>query len=264
MAQAPKATKLPEPQQTMTWEEFQATFGDALTAPVGNPNFPEMRPVPDARKRGKKGKGGGETEAFKPLDLGAPPPNRSVGGVRGKNETRDEMDFRMDQGIPRGSRRGGATQGLSQYLLMNQGGMGAEEARLKSNIVASRGGSIELDDKGRMVQRSATARRAPQSSTGRNYDPVAERAALMERGRAAVDMKKREQLSEQMDLNEQFEASQVPGTMRGFANEKGWGQGKTVLKEGLAPGMVTEGRNFPVTNKITEVVDWMKKDQRRK
>jgi hypothetical protein len=52
--------------------------------------------------------------------------------------------------------------------------------------------------------------------------------------------------------------------MRGFANERGFGQGETVLKDGLPQGTVTEGRNFPVTNNIREVIGWMEKDQEKR
>ena len=95
------------------------------------------------------------------------PNNRSVGGTRGKYESPAEFAFRMNQGVPRGARRGGGG-GLDQMLLMNEGGMGAEDARLKANILRSRGGRVTRGDDGSLSMQSATARNAPRSSTGRD------------------------------------------------------------------------------------------------
>jgi hypothetical protein len=199
-------------------------------------------------------------------DFSPAPFNRSVGGTRGKYESPAEFEFRMNQGIPRGARHGGGG-GLGQFYLMNEGGMSAEDARLKSNIISSRGGQIVRNEDGKLVQQSIGARRAPQSSTGRAYDPVAERKNLMADAKAAVAGKVQNQAADQVMLEKFQESTRIPDTTRGFANQYGFGQAKTLSEEEFAnrpAGTVTEGRNFPVTNKITEVVDWMKKGQGRK
>jgi len=264
--------------QYMTDAEIEATWGKGSAAKIREQDrlkrlatqetfVAENQPVPPSRRNRDRNQpppppvvDGGS------MDMIPMPSNRSVGGIRKKNEGGDEMAFRMNQGLPRGARQGGGG-GVGQALLMNEGGMGVEEARIKSNIISSRGGRIVKRDDGSLATESTTARKAPQSSTGRDYDPVAERKAILANAKAAVDERKNLQKSDAILARKQFAASQVPDTMRGFANQYGSGQAKTLSKEEFAnraPGMVTEGRNFPVTNKITEVVDWMKKDQRRK
>ncbi len=191
------------------------------------------------------------------------PNNRSVGGTRGKYESPAEFKFRMNQGIPRGA-RSGAGGGLDQMLLMNEGGMGAEDARLKANILRSQGGRVSRGKDGGLTMQSATARNAPRSSTGRDYDPVAERKAMLANAKAAVDERKNLQASDAILLRKQEEAARTPGTMRGFANQYGSGQAKTnTLDEFLKrpAAKITEGRHNPVTNDMREVIGWMNKDQ---
>lgn len=253
------------PQKTLTPEEFQKVFGDALAAPMGNPSAPREYPVPDARKRGRgRGKGLSDVadETFQPIDFGAPPPSRAVGGVRGKFEREDEFDYRMNQAIPRGARRGGAVSSLDQQMLMDEG-MGAEEARIKSNIIRSRGGMLGRDKEGKLGQQSATARRAPISSTGRAYDPVTERKAILTNAKAAVDERKNLQESDAILLRKQQEAINKVGSTRGFANQYGSGQGTTVLKSAPRPeATVTLGRNNPYTLPMREEIGFMENDMK--
>jgi hypothetical protein len=198
------------------------------------------------------------------MDMIPMPSNRGVGGVRGKFESGEAMDFRMNQGLPRGARHGGGG-GVGQALLMNEGGMGVEEARIKSNIISSRGGRIVKRDDGSLATESTTARKAPQSSTGRDYDPVAERKAMLANAKAAVDERKNLQKSDTALARKQFAASQVPDTMRGFANQYGSGQAKTLTAEEFAnrpEATATLGRNAPFTLPLREEIDILKREQK--
>jgi hypothetical protein len=110
----------------------------------------------------------------------------------------------------------------------------------------------------------AGVRPAPRSSTGRDYDPVAERKNMLADAAAAVAERKNLQASDLALLQKQEAAARTPGTMRGFANKYGSGQAKTnTLKEFIdrKPATITEGRHNPITNSMREVLGWMNKDQ---
>jgi hypothetical protein len=184
------------------------------------------------------------------------PKGRGRGFMRGKDESDLEYAYRKAQGIP----GGGKPAGLSEFFAMQDRNLTPEEARIKASIIESEGGQIGAG--GTVSKRGI--RSAPQSSTGRAYDPVAERKALLETTRSAVAERKGAQAADAALTRKQEESARTPGTIRGKANQYGWGQAKTLTPEEFAkrkPAMVTEGRHNPVTNKLTEVLGWMDKDQ---
>jgi hypothetical protein len=260
--------------QYMTDAEIEATWGkgsatkireqDRLKRLAAQETFvDENQPlVPRRQKRDRNQPPPPPVTDGGSMDMIPMPSNRGVGGVRGKFESGEAMDFRMNQGLPRGARQGGGG-GVGQALLMNEGGMGVEEARIKSNIINSRGGRIVKRDDGSLATESTTARKAPQSSTGRDYDPVAERKAMLANAKAAVDERKNLQESDAILLRKQQEAINKVGSTRGFANQYGSGQGTTVLKSAPRPeATVTLGRNNPYTLPMREEIGFMENDMK--
>jgi hypothetical protein len=201
------------------------------------------------------------------------PKNRTTGGVRKKGETEEEFRGRMDAGIPRGTAGKG---GLSSGYALQDRNLTAEEAGMKGAIIEGEGGQLNRD--GSRSKRGI--RPAPQSSTGRDYDPVAARERMMGDARAAVAAKKEQQAADDFLLKKREEAARTPGTSRGFANKYGTGQATTLTPEQFAkrkPATVTEGgrnpapnnkikdRNMPqrtpITNDLREVLGFMDKEQ---
>lgn len=205
-------------------------------------------PMPD----GSRGDATGE-------DLVPMPQGRGRGGVRGRYESPLEFEARMNrEGGPSRVRDKG---GLDAMYLMNDRGRTAEEAGTQAEIIRSRGGAV---DKTGTKMLKAGVRPAPQSSTGKNYDPVAERKNMLADAGAAVAERKNLQASDLALLQKQEAAARTPGTMRGFANKYGSGQAKTLTPEEFAKrktATITEGRHNPVTNSMREVLGWMNKDQ---
>ena len=257
--------------QYMTDAEIEATWGKGSAAKIREQDrlkrlatqetfVDENQSAPPRRRNRDRNQPPPPPESTE-ADFLPAPSNRPVGGVRGRYESPAEFRFRMNQGIPRGA-RGGGGGGLDEQMLL-QTGMSAEDARLKANILRSQGGRVVRRDDGSLGSESATARRAPRSSTGRDYDPVAERKAMLANAKAAVDERKNLQASDAILLRKQEEAARTLGTMRGFANEKGWGEGKTVLKSAPRPeATVTLGRNNPYTLPMREEIGFMENDMK--
>jgi hypothetical protein len=210
-----------------------------------------------------------------PRDSGSPmPKGRGRGGVRRKDESREEFRARMDAGMPRGM--GAAGTGVDVLNALKDRNLTPQEAAAKASIIRAEGGQINRD--GSRSKRGV--RPAPQSSTGRDYDPVAARERMMGDARAAVAAKKEQQAADDFLLRRQEEAARTPGTSRGFANKYGTGQATTLTPEQFAkrkPATVTEGgrnpapnnkikdRNMPqrtpITNDLREVINWMNAEQ---
>jgi hypothetical protein len=209
----------------------------------------------------RQGKGGGKNRGFR-NEARAMPSSRAVGGVRGKDERDEEFDARMNRAVPRGA-RSGKSGGLEEQMFLQEG-YTPEAARLKANILRSEGGEAFRAEDGSIQTRGAGQRKEVTSSTGRAYDPIRERKELMQRGREAVAARKEAQAADDFLVKKREEAIRKPGSVGGFATKDGWGERKTLTPEEFAkrkPAMVTEGRNNPVTNKMTEVLGWMDKDQ---
>lgn len=191
------------------------------------------------------------------------PKNRAVGGVRRKDERREDFDARMNRGVPRGA-RSGAGGGLDEQLFIDEG-MAPDEARLKAKILRSEGGEAYRDPKDGKIKTRGVGQRREVDLDGRAaYDPIRERQELMQRGREAVAARKEAQAADDFLVKKREDAIRKPGYVGGFANKYGTGEIKTTTPEEFAkrkPAMVTEGRNVPVTNKMTEVMGWMDDDQ---
>lgn len=191
------------------------------------------------------------------------PKNRAVGGVRRKDERREDFEARMNRGVPRGARSGGGA-GLDEQLFIDEG-MAPDEARLKAKILRSEGGEAYRDpEDGKIKTRGVGQRREVDLDGRAAYDPIRERQELMQRGREAVAARKEAQAADDFLMKKAEASARTPGTVRGFANKYGTGSAKTLTPEEFAkrkPAMVTEGRNNPVTNKLTEVLGFMDKDQ---
>lgn len=220
-----------------------------------------LNPQRQAQPPRGKGKGGGN-RGFQ-NEPRALPKNRAVGGVRRKDERREDFEARMNRGVPRGA-RSGAGGGLDEQLFIDEG-MAPDEARLKAKILRSEGGEAYRDPKDGKIKTRGVGQRREVNLDGRAaYDPIRERKELMQRGREAVAARKEAQAADDFLAKKAEASARTPGTMRGFANKYGTGSAKTLTPEEFAkrkPAMVTEGRNNPVTNKMTEVLGWMDKDQ---
>jgi hypothetical protein len=164
-----------------------------------------------------------------PRDSGSPmPKGRGRGGVRRKDESREEFRARMDAGMPRGM--GAAGTGIDALNALKDRNLTPQEAAAKASIIRAEGGQINRDGS----RSKSGVRPAPQSSTGRDYDPVAARERMMGDARAAVAAKKEQQVADDFLLRRQEEAARTPGTSRGFANKYGTGQATTLTPEQFA------------------------------
>jgi len=201
-------------------------------------------PMPD----GSRGDATGE-------DLVPMPQGRGRGGVRGRYESPLEFEARMNrEGGPSRVRDKG---GLDAMYLMNNRGRTAEEAGTQAEIVRSQGGRINADG----TMSKAGVRPAPKSSTGRDYDPVAERKNMLADAALAVRAKKQEQAGQQFDDLARMSRAQQVGSTRSFANKYGSGQGTTVMKDAPRPeATVTLGRNKPFTLPMREEIGFMEND----
>jgi hypothetical protein len=233
--------KLLEKQQA--YEADSGAFDEALATPINQREYREWLM--------QQAQGEGE-------DLVPMPQGRGRGGVRGRYESPLDFEARMNrEGGPSRVRDKG---GLDAMYLMNNRGRTAEEAGTQAEIIRSQGGRVNADG----TMSKAGVRPAPRSSTGRDYDPVAERKNMLADAGAAVAERKNLQASDLALLQKQEAAARTPGTMRGFANKYGSGQAKTnTLQEFIdrKPATITEGRHNPVTNSMREVLGWMNKDQ---
>jgi len=193
-----------------------------------------------------------------PTDNSVPMPQGNArGGVRGKYESPMEFEARMNRERgPRGSFSGG---GLDAFNAMQDRGLTVDEAGRKAGIIRSQGGRINADG----TMSKAGARPAPQSSTGKSYDPVAERKNMLADAGAAVAERKNLQAADTALLKQQEKEAMTLGNVRGFANKYGSGQAKTVLRDApRAPATVTLGRNAPFTLPLQEEIDILKKEQK--
>lgn len=158
------------------------------------------------------------------------PKNRAVGGVRRKDERREDFEARMNRAVPRGA-RSGAGGGLDEQLFIDEG-MAPDEARLKAKILRSEGGEAYRDPKdGKIKTRGVDQRKDVLSSTGRAYDPIRERKELMQRGREAVAARKEAQAADNLLTKKREDAIRKPGYVGGFANKSGTGEIKTTTKD---------------------------------
>jgi hypothetical protein len=196
-----------------------------------------------------------------PRDSGSPmPKNRTRGGVRGRDESREAFRARMDAGMPRGM--GAAGTGIDAFNALQDRNLTPQEAAAKASIIRAEGGQINRD--GSRSKRGV--RPAPQSSTGRDYDPVAARERMMGDARAAVAAKKEQQAADASLLRRQERAIRRPGYVGGFANKYGTGEIKTTTPEEFAnrkpattPLSKSQGTSIPLRDEI----DFMKKMQSR-
>jgi hypothetical protein len=230
-------------EKQQAYEADSGALDEALTTPINQRQFRE--------ELMQQAQGAGDASV--PM-----PQGNARGGVRGRYESPLEFENRMNRERgPRGSFSGG---GLDAFNAMQDRGLTVDEAGRKAGIVRSQGGRINADG----TMSKAGARPAPKSSTGRDYDPVAERKNMLADAGAAVAERKNLQASDLALLQKQEAAARTPGTMRGFANKYGSGQAKTLTPEEFAKrkeATITEGRHNPVTNSMREVLGWMNKDQ---
>jgi hypothetical protein len=185
------------------------------------------------------------------------PKNRTRGGVRKKGEPEEVFRARMDAGIPRGTAGKG---GLSSGYALQDRNLTAEEAGMKGAIIEGEGGQLNRD--GSRSKRGV--RPAPQSSTGRDYDPVAARERMMGDARAAVAAKKEQQAADDFLLRRQEEAARTPGTSRGFANKYGTGQATTLTPEQFAkrkPATTPLSRSQGTKMSLREEIGFLNKEQ---
>ena len=194
-----------------------------------------------------------------PRDSGSPmPKGRGRGGVRRKDESREEFRARMDAGMPRGM--GAAGTGIDAFNALQDRNLTPQEAAAKASIIRAEGGQINRD--GSRSKRGV--RPAPQSSTGRDYDPVAARERMMGDARAAVAAKKEQQAADDFLLRRQEEAARTPGTSRGFANKYGTGQATTLTPEQFAkrkPSTTPLSRSQGTKMSLREEIGFLNKDQ---
>ena len=286
-----------DPITTLIQAAAKAFGGQPAAKGKDKPDVPNLRKeLTDREKRIRAAKEDGSFEAIRqsfneasmasgtmmdergnivPRDSGSPmPKGRGRGGVRRKDESREEFRARMDAGMPRGM--GAAGTGIDAFNALQDRNLTPQEAAAKASIIRAEGGQINRD--GSRSKRGV--RPAPQSSTGRDYDPVAARERMMGDARAAVAAKKEQQAADDFLLRRQEEAARTPGTSRGFANKYGTGQATTLTPEQFAkrkPATVTEGgrnpapnnkikgRNMPqrtpITNDLREVLGFMDKEQ---
>jgi hypothetical protein len=194
-----------------------------------------------------------------PRDSGSPmPKGRGRGGVRRKDESREEFRARMDAGMPRGM--GAAGTGVDVLNALKDRNLTPQEAAAKASIIRAEGGQINRD--GSRSKRGV--RPAPQSSTGRDYDPVAARERMMGDARAAVAAKKEQQAADASLLRRQEEAARTPGTSRGFANKYGTGQATTLTPEQFAkrkPATTPLSRSQGTKMSLREEIGFLNKEQ---
>jgi hypothetical protein len=194
-----------------------------------------------------------------PRDSGSPmPKNRTRGGVRGRDESREAFRARMDAGMPRGM--GAAGTGIDAFNALQDRNLTPQEAAAKASIIRAEGGQINRD--GSRSKRGV--RPAPQSSTGRDYDPVAARERMMGDARAAVAAKKEQQSADKkLDVMDAMKRRK-PGFRDAFANQYGTGSVEMVKKGTPMPPATTplsksQGTSIPLRDEI----DFMKKMQSR-
>ena len=193
-----------------------------------------------------------------PRDSGSPmPKGRGRGGVRRKDESREEFRARMDAGMPRGM--GAAGTGVDALNALKDRNLTPQEAAAKASIIRAEGGQINRDG-----TRSKAVRAAPRSSTGRDYDPVAARDRMMGDARAAVAAKKEQQAADDFLLKKREEAARTPGTSRGFANKYGTGQATTLTPEQFAkrkPATTPLSRSQGTKMSLREEIGFLNKEQ---
>lgn len=193
------------------------------------------------------------------------PSSRATGGTRKRGESELEFRFRMNQGLPKGA-RSGAGGGLDERLFMEEG-MSQDEARRKALILRSQGGETYRDKEGKLQVRGKDTRKEVTSSTGRAYDPVAARKAFLANAQTAIKAKKQEQAADTSVAAQAERSARTPGTIRGMANQYGFGQAKTLTPEEFADrpeATVTLGRHKPFTLPLREEIDILKREQSRK
>jgi hypothetical protein len=151
---------------------------------------------------------------------------------RNQGETDAAFEARMaETGLPRGARTPKA--GLSNFFYLQDRGNTPEEAQLKATLLESKGGTLAPDEFGNITVQKKGYRAAPQSSTGRNYDPVAERKNMMANAAAAVAERKNLQASDQKLAEMQEAKMRTPGRMSGLAGPSGFGQAKELTAQEL-------------------------------
>jgi hypothetical protein len=225
---------------------------------------PQRQAQPPRGKGKGGGQGGGKNRGFK-NERRAMPKSNAVGLIQGKDEPDADFALRKSKALPRGA-RSGAGGGLDEQLFLQEGDT-PRDARRRAAILRAEGGEAYRDPADGKIKTRGVGQRREVNLDGRTaYDPIRERQELMQRGREAVAAKQEAQRADKKLDVIQGMKSRIPGTVTGFANEKGWGERKMLTPEQFAnrpAATVTEGRNFPVTNKMTDVIDWMKKDQKQ-
>ena len=194
-----------------------------------------------------------------PRDSGSPmPKGRGRGGVRRKDESREEFRARMDAGMPRGM--GAAGTGVDVLNALKDRNLTPQEAAAKASIIRAEGGQINRDGS----RSKSGVRPAPQSSTGRDYDPVAARERMMGDARAAVAAKKEQQAADASLLRRQERAIRRPGYVGGFANKYGTGEIKTTTPEEFAKRKAATtplSRSQGTKMSLREEIGFLNKDQ---
>jgi hypothetical protein len=187
---------------------------------------------------------------------------RGVGFVQGKNESDDAFAARKAQGLPSGARKPGT--GMTESYYLQDRSNTPEEAKLRAALLDSQGGTLAPDESGNITIQKKGYRAAPQSSTGRNYDPVAERKSMMANAAAAVEERKNLQASDQKLAEMQEAKMRTPGRMSGFANKYGTGQAKELTAQELldrkpatTPLSRTTGEMMPLRDELL----FLNKDQ---
>jgi hypothetical protein len=195
-----------------------------------------------------------------PRDSGSPmPKGRGRGGVRRKDESREEFRARMDAGMPRGM--GAAGTGIDAFNALQDRNLTPQEAAAKASIIRAEGGQINRDGS----RSKSGVRPAPQSSTGRDYDPVAARERMMGDARAAVAAKKEQQSADKkLDVMDAMKRRK-PGFRDAFANQYGTGSVEMVKKGTPMPPATTplsksQGTSIPLRDEI----DYMKMMENRR
>jgi hypothetical protein len=161
---------------------------------------------------------------------------------------------------PKGRRPPGATGtgGLSSFYYLQDRGNSAGEAQSKAAVLEGEGGMMAPDEKGNITIQKKGYRAAPQSSTGRNYDPVAERKSMMANAAAAVAERKNLQASDQQLAEMQEAKVRTPGRISGFASEYGTGSAKELTaqemldrKPAMTPLSRKTGEMMPLRDEIS-------------
>ena len=227
-----------------------------------NPQRQAQPPRGKGKGGGKGGGGGGKNRGFQ-NERRAMPKGNAVGLIQGKDEPDADFALRKSKALPRGA-RSGAGGGLDEQLFLQEGDT-PRDARRRAAILRAEGGEAYRDPEDGKIKTRGVGQRREVNLDGRAaYDPIRERQELMQRGREAVAARKEAQAADDFLVKKREDAIRKPGSVGGFATKDGWGERKTLTPEEFAkrkPAMVTEGRNAPVTNKMTEVLGWMDKDQ---